>query len=304
MSKVYVFNHYGGPETQELSDRPVIDPGPGELSLAVRAAAVNPADWKLRSGDLGQNQKLPVAMGKEVAGIVTAVGDGIQGFSVGDEILGPVAPGHGGFAEHTIVQATDAVAKPEEISFSDAATIPIAATAAYNGTHQIELRPGQTLLILGIGGGVGLMAAQIAKVHEFTVIGTASESMRAIVESTGATFVPYGDDLSSRLRQIAPDGVDLILDMVGGEVLREVAGLATEPSRIISAADPATAVELGVSALNHTAEAMAKITDVIKYGLVDPHVSARFPLERAGEAIALVESGHATGKVIVEIPST
>jgi NADPH:quinone reductase-like Zn-dependent oxidoreductase len=303
MSKVYVFNRYGGPEGQELVDRPIPRPGPGELGVEVLAAAVNPVDWKLRSGQLGEDQELPAAMGREVAGIVSAIGNGVDGFAVGDEILGAVAPGHGGFAEHTIVKATEAVAKPEEITFADAATIPVAGATAYDGTHQIELEAGQTLLILGVGGGVGLMAAQIGKVHEFTVIGTGSESKRDIVESTGAIFVPYGDGLVSRLREITPDGVDLILDLVGGDALREAAELATDPSRIISAADPATAIELGGSSLNRSTEATAKITDVIKYGLVDPHVSARFPLERAGEAIAAVESGHATGKVIVEMVS-
>ncbi len=301
MSKVYVFNSHGGPEGQELIDRPAPEPGLGELGVQVHAAGVNPIDWKLRSGEVSHDQEFPVAMGQEVAGVVTAVGDGVDGFAVGDEILGLAAPGHGGFAEHTIVRATDAVVKPEEVSFADAATIPVAATAAYDGTHQIDLEVGQTLLILGVGGGVGLMAAQIGKVHEFTVIGTASESKREIVESTGATFVAYGDGVASRLREIAPEGVDLILDLVGGDALRDVADLARAPGRIISAADATTATELGGSALIHNEEAMGKITDVIKYELVDPHVSARFPLDRAGEAIAAVESGHATGKVIVEV---
>lgn len=303
MSKVFVFNRYGGPEGQELIDRPAPEPGAGELGVEVRAAGVNPVDWKLRAGHFGQDQQLPAPMGWEVAGVVTAVGSGVEGFAVGDEILGPVAPGHGGFAEHTIVRALDAVAKPEEVSFTDAATIPVAAATAYDGTHQIELEAGQTLLILGIGGGIGLMAAQIGKIHGFAVLGTASESKREMVESVGATLVPYGDAVVSHLREIAPDGVHLILDLVGGEALRQVAELATSPSRIISAADPETATDLGGSALKRTTEAMVKITEVIEYGLVDPHVTERFPLERAGEAIAAVESGHATGKVVVEIAS-
>ena len=303
MSKAYVFNRYGGPESQELIDRQVPEPGPDELGVEVHAAGVNPADWKLRSGRLGQNQQLPVAMGQEVAGIVTAIGVGVKNFAVGDKILGLVAPSHGGYAERTIVRATDAVPKPEETSFANAATIAVAGAAAYDGTHQIELQAGQTVLILGVGGGAGLMAAQIGRVHEFTVIGTAKESERDIVESTGAVLMPYGDALSARIREIAPGGVDLILDFAGGDALREVAELATEPRRIISAADPATATEMGGSALNRTAEALKKITEVIKYGLVDPHVSARYPLERAGEAIASVESGRATGKVIVEMVS-
>lgn len=303
MSKVYVFNRYGGPESQELIDRQVPEPGPEELGVEVHAAGVNPVDWQLRSGRLGQNQQMPVAMGQEVAGIVTAVGVGVKNFAVGDKILGLVAPSHGGYAEHTIVRAADAVLKPEEISFANAATIAVAGADAYNGTHQIELQTGQTVLILGVGDGAGLMAAQIGRVHELTVIGTAKESERDMVESTGAVLVPYGDALSTRIREIAPAGVDLILDFVGGDALREVAELATEPRRIISAADPATAAELGGTALNRTAEALKKITEVIEYGLVDPHVSARYPLEHAGEAIASVESDHAAGKVIVEMVS-
>jgi len=147
--------------------------------------------------------------------VVTVLGQGVQGFSVGDEILGPVAPGHGGFAEHSVVRAEAVVSKSEEISFADDATIPVAGSTAYDGKHQIELEAGQTLLILGIGV-VGLMAAQIGKVHTFTVIGTGSESKRHVVESIGAA-IPCGENLAARIRQVVPVGVDLILDLVGGQ---------------------------------------------------------------------------------------
>ena len=295
-----MFTDFGGPETQELIDRPASQPGPGELAVAVRAAGVNPVDWKIRSGALGQDRQLPAPMGREISGAVTALGEDVDGFAVGDEILAPVAPGHGGFAEHTLVRAADAVAKPEGISFADAATIPVAAATAYDATHQIKLEPGQRLLILGAGGGVGLMAAQIGKVHQFTVIGVAGWTKRQIVESTGATFVPSGNGVADRVRELAPDGVDLLVDLVGGEALREVAGLVADPTRIISATDPATATELGGSALQRTADAVQKITEVIEYGLVDPHVTACYPLAEAGRAIAEVEAGHATGKIVIE----
>lgn len=301
MSKVYVFNDFGGPENQDLIDRPAPQPGPGELAVKVRAAAVNPVDWKIRSGWLGTDLPRPAPMGQEIAGVVTDVGQGVEGFAVSDEVLAPAAPGYGAFAEDTIVRATDAVAKPEEISFADAATIPVAAATAYDATHQIELEPGQTLLILGAGGGVGLMAAQIARVHQFTVIAVASQAKREIIESTGATFVPSGPGVAEHVRQVAPKGVDLIVDLVGGDALRQIADLVSDPSRIISAADPATATELGGSAMKRTAEAMAKITEVIEYNLVDPHVSALYPLDHAGEAIAAVETGHSTGKTVIEM---
>ena len=210
-----------------------------------------------------------------------------------------MAPGHGGLAEHTVLRASTTVAKPEEISFTDAATIPVAAATAYDATHQIELEAGQTLLLLGAGGGVGLMAAQIGRVHEFRVIGVASAAKRGLVESTGAIFVESGPNLPERVREIAPDGADLIVDLVGGDALRAVADLVPDRTRIISAADPDTAAELGGLALARTNEAMGKITEVIRYGLVDPHVDAQFGLDEAGQAIAAVETGHAAGKIVV-----
>ncbi|HLR93378.1 MAG TPA: NADP-dependent oxidoreductase [Jiangellaceae bacterium] len=301
MSKVYVFTRYGGPDTQQLIERPVPEPRPGELLIAVRAAGVNPADWKIRAGYLGSTQPPPVPMGLEVSGVVTALGEGVTGFSVGDEVLGSVARDYGGFAEHTLVAAEAAVAKPEEISFADAATIPVAGATAYDITHQIELDAGQTMLIVGIGGGVGLMAAQIGSVHEFHVLGTGSAAKQDIVDSTGATLVPYGPDLAARIEKVGVDGVDLIVDLVGGDALREVAHLAKDPSRIISAADRTTVTDLGGSPLNRTTDALSKVTEVIEYGLVDPHVSALYPLDRAGEGVAEVEGGHATGKIVIEI---
>lgn len=299
MSKVYVFTGYGGPETQQLIERPVPTPGPGELAIEVRAAGVNPADWKIREGQLGRHWSLPAPMGREAAGVVTEVGDGVEDFAVGDEVLGLVAPGQGGMAEHTLLRASTTVAKPEEISFADAATIPVAAATAYDATHQIELEPGQTLLLLGAGGGVGLMAAQIGRVHEFTVIGVASATKRELVESTGATFIESGPGVADRVRQVSANGPDLIVDLVGGDALRAIADLVPDRTGIISAADPATAAELGGLALARTDEAMAKITEVIQYGLVDPHVDAQFALDQAGQAIAAVETGHAAGKIIV-----
>ena len=108
MSKVYVFTDYGGPENQQLIDRPAPMPGPGEVAIEVRAAGVNPADWKIREGHLGRHWSLPATMGREAAGVVTQVGDGVEDFAVGDEVLGLVAPGQGGMAEHTLLRARGA----------------------------------------------------------------------------------------------------------------------------------------------------------------------------------------------------
>lgn len=299
MSRIYVFTDYGGPEVEELRERPTPEPGPGQILVEVRAAGVNPADLKLREGRFGRSHTLPRTLGFEVSGVVTAVGPDVEGYDVGDAVLGPVAPGEGGFADHALLRAKDAVAKPEDISFEVAATIPTAGTAAYDLTHQVELEEGQTMLVLGAGGGVGHMACEIGRVHKFRTIGIASEGKRDIVESTGATWVASGDGAADAVRALAPEGVDLIVDLVGGQPLRDIAALATSPDRIVSAADEKTATELGGSGRVNDPEALAKITDVIGYGVITPEVSATFPLERAGEALAAVARGHSRGKTVI-----
>src|SRR5690625_1821947 len=301
MSKIYVFTQFGGPEYQELRERPVPRPGPGELLVEVRAAGVNPADWKIRAGRFGTRRRLSAAMGFEVSGLVVGIGEGVEGFSVGDAVISGVRPGHGAFAEHTLVRAAEAVAKPEGVSFTDAATLPVAGTTAHDLTHQVSLDPGQTVLVLGAGGGVGLMAAQIARARELRVVGVAGEAKRQLVESVGATFVRSGTGFSERVRELVPRGVDLAVDLVGGGVLREAAPPAAEAGSGVSAVDRAV-VDLGGAMRANDPEALRKVTDMVREGLVDPHVTATYPLDRAGEAIAVVESGHATGKVVVTVP--
>ncbi|MDO5683025.1 MAG: NADP-dependent oxidoreductase [Propionibacteriaceae bacterium] len=298
MSRIFVFNAHGGPETQALIERPVPEPGPGELVIEVRAAGVNPVDWKIREGHLGAKTEFPVAMGREVAGVVTAVGSDVEEYAAGDAVLGLVAPGQGGFADHAVLRAKDAVVKPEDLSYAAAATIPVAGTTAYDLTHAIELEAGDTMVVLGAGGGVGYLATQIGRVHQFNVIGIASEAKRELVESTGATFVASGAGAAEGVRVLAPDGVDLIVDLVGRQPLRDIASLA-KPGRILSAPDPETAAEFGGSGRPNDPEALAKITDVMGYGVVTPLISAEFALDQAAEALAAVENGHAIGKVVI-----
>lgn len=300
MSKVLVFTDFGGPENQELIEREVPRPGPGQVVIRVKAAGVNPADAKMRQGLFGRKRTLPSPMGLEASGVVTAVGEGVEEFAVGDEVLGLPVRGEGTFAEHAVLDAARTVAKPPEISFVEAATIPVAGTVAYDVTHQIELKPGQSLLILGAGGGVGLMAAQIGKVHEFRVIGVASASKKELVESTGATFVESGDGVVDRVREIAPEGVDLVVDLVGGQALRDIAPVAKDPGHVLTTVDPGLAEELGGSGVRRTREALAKVTGVVQHGLIDPHVGRRYSLAEAPAAMAAVEGGHAAGKVVIE----
>jgi NADPH:quinone reductase-like Zn-dependent oxidoreductase len=300
MPRTYVFIDHGGPDKQRFVDVPKPLPGFGQLSVAVRAAGVNPADWKRRSGF--NRVAEPKQLGFEVAGVVEEVGEGVDGFAVGDEVFGPTVGG-GGFAEYALVSIDAVAKKPATVSFFDASTLYGGAAAAYEGVTQLDLAPGESLLITGVGGGIGVAAAQIALSRDLRVIGTASEAKREFVETLGVRFIAYGPGTLERLRAASPSGVAGIWDLVGGDALREVAPLAMDPSKIVSIADAATATELGGGPVvkNRNSALLEAIAVLAGNGTVRPYVTSVFPLHKAGEAIALVETGHATGKVVVEV---
>jgi NADPH:quinone reductase-like Zn-dependent oxidoreductase len=304
MVKAFGYSSNGGPEVQEFLELDMPDPMPGELLVEVRSAGVNPVDWKIRAGMLGEASPsdLPAVLGSEVSGIVRQVGKDVEGFAENDEVFGSVAPGSGGYAEYTLVTASAAAHKPPQVSFNDAATLPVAAATAYDGVTQLALKEGQTLLINGIGGGVGVAAAQIARDLGINVIGTASEDKRALVETLGATLISYGDGVEQRIRQILPDGVDGILDLAGGDGLRSVAGLVNDRSKVISAGDPSVE-ELGGRFIerDRTNRVLDIVGALVADGKLDPHVEDVRPLDEAADALAAVEVGHARGKVVIEI---
>lgn len=305
MPRVFRFTEYGGPEHQELAEVPMPQPGPSELLVEVRAAGVNPVDHELRQGLLQDSvpRELPAGFGSEVSGVVREVGQDVDGFAVGDEVFGAPAPGHGGFAEYAVTSAAATAKKPTKVSFEDAATLVVAAATAYDGVVHLGLTSGQTLLVNGIGGGVGVAAAQIARDAGIAVIGIASEAERALVEALGATLVPAGDGVEQRVRELMPDGVDGVLDLVGGAALRAVAGLVTDRAKLVTAADPATAAELGGAAVERdgTSRVLDEVAGLVANGKLDPHVNDVLGFEDAAQAIASVESGHALGKVVIRI---
>ncbi|MFG2780186.1 NADP-dependent oxidoreductase [Streptomyces prunicolor] len=306
MPKAYVFTRYGGPETEALVevDRP--GPGPGEVLVAVTAAGVNPVDWKVRTGyrrpGETDSREFPAVFGQEASGVVREIGAGVDGFAVGDEVFGSTVAG--GYAEYALLPVTVAAHKPAELSFQDAATLPVAAATAYDGLHQLALPAGATVLITGAGGGVGSAALQIARALGLRAVGVASEGKKDLVESLGARHVPSGPDLATRVRAAAPDGVDGVYDLVGGEVLAEAAGLLTDRTKLVTAGAPAPEVEkLGGARVERARNAtvLDALAQLVVDGKLDPHVTRTFPLDRAGEALRTVEDGHARGKIVIEV---
>jgi NADPH:quinone reductase-like Zn-dependent oxidoreductase len=297
--RAYGFTRYGGPETQIWLDLPAPEPGPGEILVAVRAAGVNPVDWKVREGmhRAFLPLTLPAVLGREVAGVVERVGAGVTEFVAGDAVFGSSDVGGGGYAELAVLPVGRVAHKPAAVSFTDAAALPVAAGAAYDSVAQLGLVAGETLLILGAGGGVGVVAAQLARAAGVTVIGTASAAKQSFLASLGVTAVPY-DAADSSL----PDRVDAILDLVGD--LHAVSPLLLSGCRALTVADPATAAEFDVRSLTRrsTTTTLTELARRVASGGLDPQVRSKFPLSLAGDALRNVEAGHAWGKVVLVVP--
>ncbi len=305
MSRAYGYNAYGGAETETWFDRPEPKPGPSELVIEVKAVGVNPADHKIRSGALAKPRaavKFPLVLGVEAAGVVVAVGSDVDGFAEGDEVLGkPPAPEHGSYAEHAVLRAETTTRKPAQLSFVQAAALPVAGGTAWDVLAELGAAEGETLLIHGIGGGVGVMAAQLARDRGIAVFGVASDAKRALAESLGATLVAYDrGDVVEQMRQLLPGGVHAIFDLVGGEALRHVAILVTNPARIVSVADPGVA-ELGGSFLVAFFSGVPAMANLVAEGKLDPKVLQTYPFEQAPQALRAVESGHVLGKIVIDL---
>ncbi|MBY3989704.1 NADP-dependent oxidoreductase [Rhodococcus fascians] len=295
----YGFDEYGGPDTETFLDLPVSEPGSGQLLVAVHAAGVNPADWKVRAGNRKDTVQitLPAVLGREVSGTVVGVGSGVDGFSVGDEVFGATASGHGGYAQYTLLNAAGTAHKPEAVSWSVAATLPVAAGTAFDALRGLALTAGNTVLVLGAGGGVGSSVLQLARADGIDVLGVASSGKREWIESLGAEFVESGPEYVGSISR----PVHGIVDLVGGDTLRAAAVKTGAP--IVSVADPVLAAQWGGSGAvrERTTAAFTRLADLVVTGVLRPRIDHTFPLDRAGEALALVENGHALGKVVIEV---
>ena len=306
MPAAYGFTAYGGPQVQRFLDRPRPVPGPGELLVEVRAAGVNPVDWKVRAGmhRAFLHLDLPAVLGREVAGVVVQLGPGVDEFAVGDPVFGTNDRGCGGYAQFALLTASRTALKPAAVSWTDSAVLPVAAGTAYDGIVQLAPKAGESLLILGIGGGVGVAAAQLACDAGVSVLGTAAAAKREFVASLGATAIAYdSSDFGERLRKALPDGADAILDLVGGDALRSVIPVISMGCRILTVAAPETAARFGARPLSRagTTETLTELARRMADGRLDPRVSGIFRFADAGSALAEVESGHPWGKVALDL---
>jgi NADPH:quinone reductase-like Zn-dependent oxidoreductase len=293
------FTEYGGPEVIRLGEAPEPHAGPGEIRIVVRAASVNPADWKYRSGMYAQGKPLEGTgyLGYDAAGVVDEVGEGVTGVAIGDDVFGR---GTSTQAEYAVLDAW--AHKPASVDWAVAAAAGVVAETAERVLRLLGVTSGSTLFIDGGAGGVGSAAAQIAKARGATVIASASEARQDYLREIGAIPVVYGEGMVERVRALPADKIDAVLDTAGKTPIEDLISLAPEPSQLVSIANSAAAKAgarvTGGGSDSQPMKALAEAAELLEQSKLVIKIQT-FPFERAAEAYEISQGGHARAKLVL-----
>ena len=303
--KAVVYRQYGGPEVLEYTDVPDPKLSQNSVLVRVRAAALNPADHMLQAG-LGESHTdawFPVIPGWDVAGVVEQVGAGVSEFASGDEVIGYIRQEilhHGAYAELVSAPVEALARKPRTASWPEAAGLPLAGLTAYRAIVQtLKVQPGETVLIHGAAGGVGAVAAQLALASQARVIGAASSGHHDFLSSLGVLPITPGEGVVGRVRALAPDGVDAVLDCVGKGVLHATADVGSSRVRACSIADGGPGITTVFARLDSAI--LTRLVDMVDAGRLRVPIAATYPLPQAAAAQTALKQPHAPGKIVLVV---
>jgi len=304
-----LIREFGEPSVVQVDE--VDDPlvGPDFVLVSVRAAGVNPVDWKIVAGYLrgAFPHHLPLVPGWDVAGVVEATGPAVTSVEPGDRVLAYARKDHvqhGTFAEKVAVPERAVARVPDGVGFEAAGALPLAGLTAEQLLDAADVSKADTVLVHNAAGGVGTFAVQLAGLRGARVIGTASGGRHDYVRSLGAEPVEYGEGLAERVRDLAPDGVDVALDLIGGDAVAESRDALAPDGRVASVTDPETAKQRGgrYVFVRPDAPMLARLAGYVADGRVRVEVSETFPLDETAQALARSKEGHARGKLVVTVP--
>jgi len=293
------FTTYGGPEVLSWAEAPEPHAGPGQVRVSVRAASVNPIDWKGFGGMMAGGKPLQGTgyLGYDAAGVVDEVGEGVTGVSVGDDVFGL---GSNAQAEYAVLRAW--AAKPAAVDWAVAAAAGVGGETAERGLRLLGVKPGDTVFIDGGAGGVGAAAVQLAVAEGITVIASAGEANHDYLREIGAVPVRYGDGVADRVRAAADGPVQGVFDVAGKTPVEELIGLAPAPSQVVSIANFAAARSgirvTGGGADSRPMEALAAVARALADNQLVIKVQT-FPFARAAEAYRISLDGHLRGKLVL-----
>jgi NADPH:quinone reductase-like Zn-dependent oxidoreductase len=303
MPKAVVLTQFGPPDVLAWREVPMPEPGPGEVRIRVKVAGVNPTDLKIRRGDLEAVFPLPpdAVLGFEAAGVVDALGPFVSGVKEGDEVASLLL-GLGGYGEYAL--ASSWTPKPPNVTWSDAAALPVSAEASVGILKQLGVGRGETLLVLGAAGSVGVIATQLAVSRGATVVGAAAPRDHDLVRDLGAVPVSYGPGLADRIHETVPS-VDAVLDAAGKGGLPDAIAIAGGPARVMTLADEHGAdlgVVLSVPAPDRAPEALDQTMPLLASGALHLRGQRHLPMEHAANAHRLLENGEAHEKLMLDAP--
>jgi NADPH:quinone reductase-like Zn-dependent oxidoreductase len=293
------FSTYGGPEVLEWAEAPEPHAGPGQIRITVRAASVNPIDWKKFSGVRSGGEPMAGTgyLGADAAGVLDEVGEGVTGAAVGDEVFGR---GPNTQAEYAVLDAW--AAKAPSIDWAVAAAAGVAGETSERGLRLLGVDTGDTLFVDGGAGGVGAVAVQMALARGAKVIASASEANLDYLRELGAIPVRYGEGVAERVRDAAGGPVDAVFDVAGKTPVQDLISLAPEPSQVVTianyAAGQAGARVTGGGADSRPMEALAQVAELLAQNQLVIKVQT-FPFDRAAEAYRISQSGHVRGKLVL-----
>lgn len=314
--KAMVIESFGGIETMRMGEVPTPEPAPDEVQIRVRYAGVNPVDWKIREGYLNDRlpHQFPIVLGWDAAGEVSAVGHEVKDFKAGDNVYAycrkPIIK-LGTFAEYVCVEASHIALKPTNLSFAQAASIPLAALTAWQALFDFaKLKEGQTILIHAGAGGVGSFAIQFAHLINAKVITTASTRNHGYVKKLGADImIDYTkEDFVNSIKERYPQGVDVILDCVGGQTMKKSLDCVRTGGCLVSICSYIDAafgkdhdVKTGFVFVEPNGEQLKHLSELIEAGkIVAPHVE-EFALSDAAAVLEMSKQGHTQGKLVLKV---
>ncbi|MGL3804493.1 NADP-dependent oxidoreductase [Paeniglutamicibacter sp. R2-26] len=302
--KAMAYASYGGVEKLEQLELPRPKVGPGSVLIRIKAAGVNPVDWKVMGGYLDpiMDVTFPVIPGWDVAGVVEAVGFDTPEFKVGDEVYayGRRDSVHfGSFAEYMVLPAATVAHKPELLSWEEAAALPLTGGTAQRTLDSLDLKAGQTLLIHNGSGGVGQTAIQLAVVAGVRVLATGSEKNHRTLAALGAEPVTYGEGLVERVRALAPEGVDAVADFHGG-ALEDTLAVLKESGTHASIADGTVMGHGGHFIwVRSNGKELDRLSALVNDGKLKINVVSTYPMQEAAAAFGESMAGHAGGKIVL-----
>jgi NADPH:quinone reductase-like Zn-dependent oxidoreductase len=303
-SRAVRFDRYGGRDVLYVADIPMPVPGPGEVVVAVKATSVNPGEAAIRSGALDARfpATFPSGEGSDLAGLVTALGDGVDEFAVGDAVLG-FSWSRSSHASHVSVPTSQLIHKPPALSWEVAGSLYVVGCTAYAAVRAVDAREGDTVAVSAAAGGVGTVVVQLLAVRRARVLGIASAANAEWLRSHGAVPVTYGDGLAQRLREASGDGIDAFIDLFGPEYLQLAVDLGVPRDRIETIASFEKAQELGVksdgSVTASTPEVLTEMADLVASGAIEIPIAATYPLDRVADAFEELEHRHTRGKIVL-----